>query len=486
MSANFVLATCYLLPKQVLARKIAYNVAFSSIAKIFSTILALVGIGFITRYLGREGFGDYATVLAFFSFFAAIADLGLYSVATREISRKNADEAKIMGNVFVLRIISSLFVLLLAPLTIIFLPYSHEIKTGILIIALSFVFSSSYMVLNGIFQKNLAIDRVVLAELFGKIIQITTIITAIKFDLGFIAIMSALLFSMMFNFIVILILSRRYLKFKLEMDLSYWRKFLKNSLPMGLSVIITFFYFKIDTILLSFMQGSEAVGIYNAAYKIMENIIFFPAMIMGLVLPIISRHIFSDSIKFKNIANKTFKVFFLLIIPLLIGIMFLAEDIMLIVGGQDFLISANVLRFLSVALVFIFFGNFFNSILLAGNLQKKLMKVLAICAVVNISLNFALIPTYSYLGASFVSALTELLVVILTFYLTVRFLNYKPQLENIFKFLLSGGAMIIFLIAFNNHNFFLLLFGSSAVYFTFLWLTKAVKMEEIRSIFARQ
>ena len=54
------------------AKKIAYNVAFNAGAKVISTILALVGIGFITRYLGKEGFGDYATVLAFFSFFMAL------------------------------------------------------------------------------------------------------------------------------------------------------------------------------------------------------------------------------------------------------------------------------------------------------------------------------------------------------------------------------------------------------------------------------
>jgi O-antigen/teichoic acid export membrane protein len=74
------------------ARKIAYNVAAGTVSKILQTILALVSIGFITRYLGTSGFGNYATVLAFLSFFASIADLGLYSISTREISREGADE----------------------------------------------------------------------------------------------------------------------------------------------------------------------------------------------------------------------------------------------------------------------------------------------------------------------------------------------------------------------------------------------------------
>ena len=56
----------------VIARKIAYNVVVSGASKVLSTILALVAIGFITRYLGTEGFGNYAIVLAFLSFFAMI------------------------------------------------------------------------------------------------------------------------------------------------------------------------------------------------------------------------------------------------------------------------------------------------------------------------------------------------------------------------------------------------------------------------------
>ena len=169
----------------LVARKIAYNVAVSSVAKILSTVLALVSIGFITRYLGKEGFGDYATVLAFFYLFAAISDLGLYHISTREISRPRADENRILGNIFSLRIIASLAVIILAPIILIFFPYPLEVKQGIMIAAFAFLFSSSYQVLNGVFQKNLAMDKVTISELIGKAIQVVVVIVAIRLSLGF-------------------------------------------------------------------------------------------------------------------------------------------------------------------------------------------------------------------------------------------------------------------------------------------------------------
>ena len=191
-----------------IARKIAYNVVFNVITKILSTILALVGIGFITRYLGKDGFGDYSTVLAFFAFFGSAADLGLYSITAREISRQDADEKKIVSNALALRLTSSLLVFLITPLFIYFLPYSSSVKVGILIAAASFVFSTTYMVLNGVFQKNLAMDKVASAEVLGKLLQLFIIILAVKLNLGFVAIIFSVLASMILNFVIIVFLAR--------------------------------------------------------------------------------------------------------------------------------------------------------------------------------------------------------------------------------------------------------------------------------------
>jgi O-antigen/teichoic acid export membrane protein len=467
------------------ARKIAYNVFFNATAKILATVLALVSIGFITRYLGKDGFGDYATVLAFFSFFGSLADLGLYSIATREISRIGADEKKIMGNVFSLRLFSSLTVFVFSPL-VFFLPYSHDLKIGIIIAAASFVFSSTYSVLNGIFQKYLSMDRVALTELAGKVIQMGIIVLSVKLNLGFSMIIFSLLIYMIFNFLIILLLSRKYVKFKIEIDFDYWKKFIKESLPMGIAVIISFFYFKIDTILLSMIKSSAEVGIYSAAVKVIENITFFPSMIIGLIFPLISRYIFTSKEKFENIANKTFKVFLVLIIPIVVAGSFLSDGIIRLIGGAGFSESSGVLRIIIFSLAFIFFGNFFNNVLISGNLQKKLMFVLGICAIFNISLNFFLISRYSYMGAAYVSVFTQMLVVIFGFYLSRKYLKYTPRVENFWSMVFSGLAMGLFIFSLREINFFLLASGSVAVYFIFLYLTKAISTEEIKSLFNRE
>lgn len=470
----------------VIARKIAYNVLVSSVSKFLSTALALVSIGFITRYLGKEGFGNYATVLAFLSFFASLADLGLYHISTREISRPGADEKMIMGNIFTLRIISALFILIIAPVVVLFFDYPIEVKEGIIIAVASFLFSSGYQVLNGVFQKNLAMDRVAVGELAGKIIQVATVILAVKFRLGFDWIITSLLFNMIASFAIVFLWSRKYLRFRFRFDFSYWKKFLKESLPIGIGSIIVFAYFKMDTILLSILKTSEDVGIYNAAYKVLENISFFPAMIIGLVLPILSNTVFTDKAKFKDISNKTFKVFVILTVPLVVGTLFLSGGIIRLIGGGQFGQSAAVLQILVFALAAIFFGNFFNNILIAGNLQKKLMGIWLLAAAGNIGLNLIFIPKFSYTGAAYISTGTEIFVALLAGYYAWKKLGYAPKSEKITGIFLAGALMAAFLFFAQGTNFFLAASASSFIYFAALWIFKAVKTSEITSLVSKK
>jgi O-antigen/teichoic acid export membrane protein len=467
-----------------LAGRIAYNVVFNAVAKIISTALALVAIGFITRYLGKDGFGDYATMLAFFSFFNAIGDLGLQSVTAREISREGAKESHIMSNILTLRLLISFLILILTPILVYFLPYSFDLKFAIIIAAFAFIFSSVSMTLNGIFQKHLAMDKVATIELLGKFVQLGIIIVAVQKNLGFMTIAFALLGYMMFNAIVVFWISRHYFTFSFQFDWLYWKSFLKQSLPLGIASVVTFAYFKADTIMLSFLQTSADVGIYNVAYKVIENLIFFPAMVAGLILPLLSRFVFTDRTMFNLIANKTFKVFLVLVVPLVIGVFFLAPQIISIIGGAGFPESTTVLRILIFALAFIFFGQFFNTILVVSNLQGKLMKALIAVAVANISLNFVLIPYYSYIGAAFTSVLTEMFVVILSFALVYRHTHYRPSSTHFGRVAFSGALMGLYLFFFSHLNLGLLILGSIIIYIGSLWMTDAIEKEEILQVLA--
>jgi len=227
----------------MIAQKITYNIIVNGVAKVFSIALALFGIGILSRYLGTDGFGKYTIMLTFFAFFSALGDFGLYAIATREISRDGADEHWILSRALTLRLILSGSIFILTAIFVWFLPYENDLKIGILITSGAFIFGSSYGLLNGLFQKHLAMDKVALVELSGKVIQIMILFAIVQLRLSFIVVALALFFSLLWDFIFIFLISRKFTKITFCIDIDYWKLLIKESAPLGISAFVTFIYF---------------------------------------------------------------------------------------------------------------------------------------------------------------------------------------------------------------------------------------------------
>ncbi len=468
-----------------LVRKIAYNTIISTGARILAVALSLVSLGLITRYLGKEGFGSYSLVLAFLYVFNILADLGLYSLMTREISRPGADEKKIASNIFTLRIAALLIFLGLAVVSIWFFPYAHQVKLGVIIGSVSYLFLSASQVLMGIFQKYLRIDKAGLADIIGRLIQLVLVAVFIHFNLGFFSILSALIISCIGNFVFNLIFARKYVALTLAFDFSFWKGLIKKAIPIAASIVLTLIYFKFDTIFLSlkFINRSSAdpiidVGIYNVAYKILEGLIFFPLMFVGLIMPLLSRSAISNREEFKNIFQKTLDVLIIFVIPLVVGLAILSSPIVVLIGGAQFGDSAPVLRLLSIAIGLIFLGNLFGHSIIALDKQKIGAWIYFGGMIFNIVTNLIFIPKYSYFGAAATTVVTELLVTILMLYLIYKTIHYFPRF-NILKSFVAGLVMGGFLYLFKNWNLFLLILGGIVIYFAVLYSIKGIKKEEL-------
>lgn len=113
------------------------------------------------------------------------------------------------------------------------------------------------------------------------------------------------------------------------------------------------------------------------------------------------------------------------------------------------------------------------------------MYALSFCAAFNLITNLIVIPRYSYIGTAATSAVTEFLVVAITFFLIARNLSYKPKIKGLCKTLIAGLIMALFLYFFKNQNLFILLAGSAIIYFFTLWIMRAITTEEIKSIIKR-
>lgn len=469
-----------------LTQKIAYNALFSSVARVLEMVIGLIIIKLTTNYLGVDGFGDYGTVMAFVYIFSVLSDFGLYSIVVREISEDGSDEEKIVNNAFSIRFLLGLFIMISAYFVSMLFPYSNQVRFGILVASFGYWIFNIIQVLMGLFQKHLAMDKVSVAEFLGRVFQLFFIVLCIKFNFGFFWILAAMFLSGVVNLFFVFLYSKKFINIRVSFDFEVWKDLILKSFPLALSAILVLVYFKLDTVLLSVMQESRDVGVYSLAYKIMETLIFFPSMVVGLTMPLMSRFAFEDREKFKSISQRTLNFLLIAIVPVVVGIYTVADRIIYLLSGPEFFDSIAVLRILAVALSFIFLGALFSNMIIALRKQKSLAYIYAIGAVFNFTANIIFIPRYSYFGAAWTTLITELLVTILMVWVVYKNANFIPSFRVLGKSLLSGLIMALFLTSLYFVNIFVLVVLGAFVYSVSIYLLGGISKEDMAKLLQKR
>lgn len=463
----------------MLAKKIALNAIVSTGARIINLALSLIIIGFITRYLGQAGFGDYATILAFLFFFTVMSDFGLYSICIRDMSRPNADEVSIVNNAFTMRVVFGLIIFSLSPFIVRLFPYSNNIKLGVLIGAFGFWFLSSNAILISVFQKHLRMDKVAISEVLGRLSQFSLVSFFIWQDKGFLFIVLALVIGALIHLSLNLFFVRKIIPLSFRFNFDIWLDILKKSIPLGLASIFTMIYFKLDTLMLSVIRSSVDVGIYGLAYKVLESLIFFPAMLVGLIMPLLSRYAFSAREKFIDIGQRVINILLIFIVPLLIGVILLSKRIVVLIGGDEFILSAGVLNILIIATGIIFLEVLFSNIIISIEKQKLLVYIYAIGLMINLVTNFIFIPRYSYYGAAGTTLLTELIVALMMLLMIYKSIKLTFSFKTVFKNIIAGLVMGLVLFLLSGWNLLVLIMLAVIVYFGVLFFINGFTKQDI-------
>ena len=120
-----------------LIKKVAQHTIIHTIGKFGASLVGILVVAILTRYLGVEGYGAYTTIFAYLFFFAVLSDLGLYVITVNELGRSEFGEEKFFNNVFTLRLITALILMIIATGLVWWLPYSLMIKLGVMVASIS-------------------------------------------------------------------------------------------------------------------------------------------------------------------------------------------------------------------------------------------------------------------------------------------------------------------------------------------------------------
>lgn len=482
-----------------LTRKVAYNTTIQIIGKVITTLISLILVAALTRYLGVSGYGQYTIIFAFTQFFAVFADFGFFWFMVREISKPDADQEKIVSNVLTFRTIMAAGIFLVAFLLGLIIPQYHEIRFGIGIIAAA----SFWLTLNGtyvgIFQNRLRMDKAALTDVIGRAVIMAIVLYLIKIGANLNHLLWAYFFGNMVNFFLSAYIGRIYVHFRPTFDFPYWKEIFRETLPIFLVSVLALISFKIDTVMLSLMRSPEDVGIYGPPYKVIEILILLPGIFMGNVFPILTAYIYSKDLRLQSAFQKSFDFLVLAATPLVVGIIITAPRIIRIVAGPEFMTAHTIspvfgipatssfaLQILIVAVGFAYLSHLFNYMIIALGKQTKMIIPNIIFVVFNVVLNLILIPKISYIGAAIVTVITEVIVVFLYWWLMRRFIDLKIHFKTLLKAVLSGIILGLVLYFLRFLNLWILIPLGIVIYLSFLWLFRGISRDLIVEVTGRK
>ena len=398
-----------------LARAIAWNTSVQILGKVASTALGIMIVGLMTRQLGTEGFGAYSTANAFLQVFALLLDLGL-NVTLVALLGEHADDKKYekrcTSALFTLRIVMAFFILgIIAPAVAIASPYPLQLKLAIIALTGSFIFPSLNQVVVGTQQRHLKMTMAAIAENAGRIVALVGLLLAQTMGWSLVPIMWFISLAGFTNFFLNYLSARQYADFHWNWDPEFWKMALKRSWPIGLSIAFGLAYFKADTLILSFVRPQAEVGIYGAAYRVLEILITIPFMYAGVLLPILS-HTYAkkDYEKFKKIVTNSIDVMIVLSLPMMAGTLILGERVMELVAGPEFIQSGRVLWILIIAVAAIYLNTIFSHIVVAIDKQRKMIPTYLAVAIAAVAGYLLLIPTYGIWAAAWLTVASEVTV----------------------------------------------------------------------------
>ncbi len=460
-------------------KKVLTNVFAQFFGKVLTVCAAFFVVKIISGF-GREFYGEYVTAYEFLAFFGILADMGLFAIAVRDMSKNKEKSSFILGNILSIRLIFIVTATILAGILASFVPnYSEIVKQGIWITGLSMALTIVAGTLSSVLQAKMKIQYFSGSLVFGKILLALMIFGISKNleifgkdpnHLFFLFLWAGVISNFVFCSLTLFFV-QKFIKISLRFDFDYWKKTLKISLPYGAALILQTLYLRSDLVLISIILGASAIGTYGVAARVMESFLVLGVFFGQSMLPKLSSEE-GDNIKSSRTLYWGIETLIIFSLPILIGIFFFAKDIILLLSSAEFVSTDNffgadkALLILVPTVVFAYANQLFSFALVSKNKQNFLLFINLTGLLCNIGLNLYFLPKYGIISAAVSTVVCEVLVFLLLVKNIRKYFIFCLDYKKVFFILgLNIGIFLMIFLTNLKENLTISLGLSSLIYF---------------------
>lgn len=389
------------------------NTIYKSILSLFNIVIPIIIGPYIVRLLDVELYGIYNKVYSEFQVFLTFASFGIYTYGVREISKIRDDKeklSKLFTNLCLISFTTNIVTMIIYILYSLFT--SSGITTTIYLIMIIQIIGNIFY----IEFVNEALENykfITIKTIIVKIFYFVSLLLLVRKTDDIVIYSIIICLTVFLNNIISFIYAKKHIKFNFS-DIEL-KKYLK---PMLLILIIAnadMLYSQLDRVMLGKLVSDVSVTHYYIPYYIVSTVVAIPYSIINVSIPRLSYIVKNQSKEeYIKLLRKTLASLLFLIIPMCMGMLVLAEEIIYIYAGDKYsgiytvLISACAIRIIiSIESVLT------HLVMYPNNQEKQLLKICLGFGILNLIFNLILVlfNKFTPLTAMLTTGLAELLFV---------------------------------------------------------------------------
>lgn len=451
------------------------NILLNGINTVSGVVFPIITFPYAARILLPDGIGAITFLNSIINYIILFTSLGIPMYAVKEVAKFRDDidkRDKITIEIIILStllcIIGYVAVFLLAQ----YIPQIHKQASLFYVLSLSIVFTS--IGVNWFYQgiedfKFITIRAIVIRSLAALSLFLFVRNESDLLIYGIITVGSTVGNNIINFFHLHKHINVRKIGFR-ELDIA---RHVKPSLQVFILNLIISLYTQLNSIMLGFISGDEAVGYFTAGTKISHIGLTIIGSLSYVLLPRCSNLLSSgDRSGFAAIIKKSVKVTIALSLPMATGLIILAYPITVIFCGYDYLPSISVLYLNAPVIIFISLTNVMG-IQILYPMDKVSIVILSVSggALVNMALNFGLIPLYDATGAAVATLIAEFTVLLIQIISGKRFFPFGIRELFDIKYIVSTFIMavaVILSILFIHSDYLRIIVGLSTGFAVYL------------------
>jgi O-antigen/teichoic acid export membrane protein len=381
-------------------RTIAKNATVMMLSQLVTWGLTILLTIFLPRYLGAAALGQFHLANSLWAILAIAVTFGMDILLTKEIARDSSKTGRLFGTTVVLRLLLYGVALALLTLYLRLAGYPADTVAVIYVIGIGNLIWQLIGACQAVLQGLERMEYISLGLIAGKLFNTIASITLLLLGYGVLTIAAVTIGAALLNLIIQLISMRRlrsrepnwHIRDLLRFDprLAAWM--LRASLPYLFSGIFLVVYMQIDVVIISLLVNEETVGWYGAADHLFGTFLFIPAVFMKAVFPALSRLYTNDPAALPRLMQRSFNLLLLLSVPIGLGLLVLADPIVLLLLGRDFADSGPVLAIFGLVLILTYQNILLGKFLISIDRQNAWTAVMAVATLATLPLDLILIP----------------------------------------------------------------------------------------------